>query len=110
MKTKVYCQIPEVFKGFRELCFFKKVVSDSWCKTGQFFPMYDEDSGELFECAFNPDSGLIVAYAELDNKEFRKRLENKAQELINMELTEAIIKASAKASELLKEAWFFGIE
>lgn len=110
MKTKVYCQIPGVFKGFRELSFFKKSVSDAWSKTGQFFPMYDDETGELFECAFNAEQGFIVAYAELDNKEFRKKLEKKAQELINMELTEAMIKASAKASEILKEAWFFAYD
>ncbi len=105
--AKIYCNIPSIYKGFRELEFFKREVSEVWSKSGEFFPMYDKESGEIFECAFNSESGFIVAYAEVSVSEFRSRMQEKAQELIKMEFIEAMVKAHARAFTLVQEGLFF---
>lgn len=105
--AKIYCNIPSIFKGFRELEFFKREVSEVWSNSGQFFPMYDKESGEIFECGFNSESGFIVAYAEVSVSEFRSRMMEKAKELVEMEFIEAMVKANARAFTLVQESLFF---
>lgn len=105
--AKIYCNVPSIYKGFRELEFFKREVSEAWSKTGQVFPMYDKDSGEIFECAFNPESGLIVAYAEVSVSEFRSKMQEEAKRLIEADFFEAMVKAHAKAFSLVQESLFF---
>lgn len=109
MTSKVYCIIPGEFRGFRELSGFRSEVSSAWSKTGEFFPMYDVDTCQIFECGFNAERGIIVAYAEITIKGFRARLENIAREILISDVQKAISEASRKASVLLSEASFIEI-
>ena len=107
---KVFCRVEGVYQGVRNLASFKPEVSNAWCKSGEFFPVYDEETFEIFECGFNAKTGWIIAYREVSMQEFRQRLEKEAQRLIAMQIEEAMQRAKDEASALLKEAWYFGIE
>ena len=97
---QVYCSINGVYKGFRELESFNQEVAKAWSKTGQTFPMYDVDTVEIFECGFNAEAGLIVAYGEVSIEKFREKLEKAAQELIQARVQLAIAEASEDAARL----------
>lgn len=97
---KVYCSIPNQYEGFRELENFNNAVSKAWSKTGQIFPMYDIETTEIFECAFNPDFGSTVAFNPITIERFRERLEEAAKELIQARVQLAIEEASEEAARL----------
>ncbi|MBE6771004.1 MAG: hypothetical protein E7547_02510 [Ruminococcaceae bacterium] len=103
---RVYCQIPEVYDGFRNLEKFNEVATSSWSPAGEFFPMYDPDTSEIFECAFNAQEGLIVAYKEISVEEFRARLQKSAEKLISARVQQAIIEASKEASRIYETIEF----
>ncbi len=109
MTQRIYCYIPGVFKGFRELSSFRPEVSSVWSKTGEIFPMFDDETGEIFECGFNNEESVIVAYAEISAQEFRARLERIAHDVIFADVQKAMTEASKKASVLLSEAMFHEI-
>jgi hypothetical protein len=109
MTQRIYCNIEGVFKGFRELQTFRSEVSLVWSKTGEIFPMFDEDTGEIFECGFNKERAEIVAFGEISAKEFRARLEHIARDIIMSDVQKAITEASKKASVLLSEGMFYEI-
>lgn len=109
MTSRVFCIVPEQFRGFRELASFRPEVSSAWSKTGEFFPMYDIDTNEIFECGFNSEKGLVVAFNSISAKEFRARLEHIAREMLISDVQKAISEASRKASVLLSEASFIEI-
>lgn len=97
---KIYCQIQGVYEGFRDLESFNSAVSRYWSARGEFFPMYDVDTSEIFECAFNAQEGFIVAYREVSVEEFRKRLEKAGNELIQARVRIAIDEASEEVARL----------
>lgn len=97
---QVYCYIKGLYKGFRDLEPFCREVSSSWSKTGQTFPMYDNETKEIFECGFNVSSGYVVAYAQVSMSEFRKKTESIAQKIINDNIAEAMKKASARIEDI----------
>lgn len=97
---KVFCFIPNEFKGFRDLERFSNEVSKAWSKKGEFFPMYDIDTCEIFECGFNAEYGSIVAYGSVSIEQFREKLETAAQELIQARVQIAIAEASEEASRI----------
>lgn len=97
---KIFCNIREQYIGFRELESFNKVATSNWSKTGEFFPMYDLDTMEIFECAFNAQTGEIVAYATISIEQFRKRLEESAQELLKERVQRAIDEASKDVASI----------
>lgn len=97
---KVFCCIPNEFKGFRDLERFSNEVSNAWSKTGEYFPMYDIDTCEIFECAFNAEYGAIVAYAPVSIEHFREKLEKAAQDLIQARVQLAIAEASEEAARI----------
>lgn len=99
---KVFCFIPSVFKGYRDLQPFNNAANKAWSKTGEIFPMYDEISGEIFECGFNAEHCSIVAYNEISVEQFREKLQQAAQDLIQARVQAAIAEASAEAAELYR--------
>lgn len=109
MAQRIYCNIEGVYKGFRTLDTFRPEVSFAWSKTGEIFPMFDEETGEIFECGFNNIRSEIVAYRDVSVSEFRNRLTKCAQDMLVEEARKAIFEASKKASVLLSEAMFYEI-
>jgi hypothetical protein len=109
MSARIYCTIQGTFRGFRELENFSHIVINSWSKDPRFFPMYDPDTLEVFECSWNAEESVIVAFAEVPLKEFRERLSGAAETLIKERTRKAIIEASAEASEILAEAERFSL-
>lgn len=97
---QVFCTIKNQYEGFRELEKFNAAASVYWSKTGQIFPMYDIETAEIFECAFNAETGIIVAYATVSIEQFREKLEEIAQKLIQENVQKAIAEASEKASKI----------
>lgn len=97
---KVFCCIPNEFKGFRDLERFGDEASRAWSPRGDVFPMYDFDTLEIFECGFNAEYGSIVAYAPISIERFRERLENAAKELIQARVQLAIEEASEDAAKI----------
>ena len=104
MSARIYCTIQGTFRGFRELESFSHIVNSAWSKDPRFFPMYDPDTLEVFECSWNAEESIIVAFAEVPLKEFRMRLAGAAEALIRERARKAIIEASAEASDILAEA------
>ncbi len=104
---RVYCKIYGVYEGFRVLESFNPIVGKVWSATGEFFPMYDPETNEIFECGFNKSLSMIVAYAEIDIKDFREKLKEVAQEIIEKRVQEAIAKASNEVAPLwlIAEGW-----
>jgi hypothetical protein len=98
--VRVYCCIPNVFKGFRELESFNSEVSKAWSQKGDIFPMYDSVTGEIFECAFNVEYSVITAYAEVSIERFREKLTSAAQNLIQSRVQLAIAEASEEAARI----------
>ena len=109
MSARIYCTIQGTFRGFRELESFSHVVTNAWSKDPRFFPMYDPDTLEVFECSWNADESVIVAFAEVPLDEFRVRLSGAAETLIKERVHKAMIEASAEASEILAEAERFSL-
>lgn len=70
---RIYMSIPNLYKGFRNLEPFCAELNGSWSKRGEIFPMYDPKTLEIFECGFNSNMGMIVAFAEIPMSEFRKK-------------------------------------
>ena len=110
MSARIYCTIQGTFRGFRELESFSNIVNTAWSKDPRFFPMYDPETLEVFECSWNAEESLIVAFAEVPLKEFRMRLAGAAETLIKERTHEAIIKASGEASEIIAEAEKFTLK
>lgn len=110
MSARIYCNIPGSFRGFRELETMSAVANQAWCERGEFWLMYDAETNEVFECAFNSEYSVIVAYREVSIEELRKRLSGAAQSLINARIQEAIEKASTEASAILAEAEKFSLK
>lgn len=106
-KMRVYCKIYGVYEGFRVLEMFDPMVGKVWSSTGEFFPMYDPETNEIFECGFNSAFSTVVAYAEIDVKDFREKLKECAQEVIEKRVREAIEKASNEVAPLWMLAEFF---
>lgn len=106
-KMRVYCKIYGVYEGFRVLEMFDPMVGKVWSSTGEFFPMYDPETNEIFECGFNSAFSTVVAYAEIDIKDFREKLKECAQEVIEKRVREAIEKASNEVAPLWMLAEFF---
>jgi hypothetical protein len=104
MSARIYCTIQGTFRGFRELESFSHVVTNVWAKDPRFFPMYDPDTLEIFECSWNAEESSIVAYAEVSIDEFRKRLSGAAETLVKERIRNTMIEASEEASEILAEA------
>lgn len=109
MSARIYCTIQGTFRGFRELESFSNIVNEAWSKDPRFFPMYDPDTLEIFECSWNEEESSIVAYAEVSLHSFRMRLAGAAETLIKERTRKAIIEASAEASEILAEAEKFSL-
>lgn len=110
MSTRIYCTARETFRGFRELESFNNIVNNAWSEDPRFFPMYDPDTLEIFDCSWNAEESLIVAYATVSIKEFRTRLSGAAETLIRERTREAMIKASEEASEIIAEAESFTLK
>lgn len=106
-KMRIYCKINGVYEGWRELEMFNSVVGKYWCKSGEFFPMYDPETNEIFQCGVNTSTNVIIAYLEVDAKEFRERLKECAQEVIEKRVREAIEKASNEVAPLWMTAGLF---
>lgn len=106
----VYCFVPGQFRGFRDLEMFCREATSAWSKNGQIFPMYDPETKEIFECAFNAESGYLVAYASVSMAEFRKRLEDVAQRMIKDAMYEAMQKASKAVADLYAEIEFIELQ
>jgi hypothetical protein len=70
---RVYMSIPNLYQGFRELEMFCAVVNNAWSTTGQIFPMYDPETLEIFEVAFNTVHGALCAYDIVPFETFRKK-------------------------------------
>lgn len=104
MSARIYCTIQGTFRGFRELESFNNIVNNAWSTDPRFFPMYDPDTLEVFECSWNAEESLIVAFAEVPLKEFRVRLAGAAETLIKERTRKAIAEASEEASEIIAEA------
>ena len=105
MSTRVYCKIFGSYNGFRSLERFSDVVNNAWCSDPRFFIMYDPDTLEIFQCSFNKEESLIVAYAEVSVQEFRMRLAGAAEQLIQERTHQAILEASEEASRIYAEAF-----
>ncbi|MBQ4604286.1 MAG: hypothetical protein IJB16_06760 [Clostridia bacterium] len=110
MSARIYCTIQGTFRGFRELESFSNIVNEAWAKDPRFFPMYDPDTLEIFECSWNAEESVIVAFAEVSVKEFRMRLAGAADTLIKERTRKAIIEASSEASEIIAEAERFTLK
>lgn len=110
MSTRVYCKIFGSYNGFRSLERFNEVVNNAWCEDPRFFVMYDPDTLEIFQCSFNKEESLIVAYAEVSVQEFRMRLSGAAESLIQKRTRQAILEASEEASRIYAEAEAFTLQ
>ena len=110
MSTRVYCKIFGSYNGFRSLERFSNVVNNAWCSDPRFFIMYDPDTLEIFQCSFNKEESLIVAYAEVSVQEFRMRLAGAAEQLIQERTRQAILEASEEASRIYAEAEAFTLQ
>lgn len=104
MSARIYCTIPETFRGFRELALMSAVANSAWCSTGEFWLMHDPETNEIFECAWNNKEGNIVAFREVPFAEFRMRLLGAAEQIISARIKQAIEKSAKETSELIAEA------
>lgn len=90
-------------RKFIEMQMFNKACNNAWSKTGEIFPMQDA-SGQLYECSFNANSGLIVAYSKISVQEFRQRLVSAAEKIYSERMKEAAIKASEEVAAIYEIA------
>lgn len=100
---KVYCLLRDEFRGYRDLRSFNPIVSTNWSTDSQIFPMYDEDTMQIFECGFNAKECLIVAYSEITIEDFRRKIESISEKIIKSAISEAVKNASDSVSALYQE-------
>lgn len=103
---KVFCNLIGDYRGYRELQQFNPIVSSNWSEHGQIFPMYDLDTMQIFECGFNAQESLIVAFAEISAEEFRRKISSISEKLIKSAIREAVKEASESVSALYEEMMF----
>lgn len=102
-KMRVYCMVEGQYKGYRELTSFNPIVSNNWSKEHKVFPMYDDQTMQIFECGFNAQESLIVAYAEISFNEFKRKIESLSEKIIKTAISEAVKEASDSVSALYHE-------
>lgn len=88
-------------QGWIELEQFDQLVFANWSNGISSFPMYSNETGDIFECGFNAAESEVVAYDIIQNDFFAKKVEKISEVLIQKRIREAIEEASPDVAKLL---------